>query len=233
MRFGHPRQPENSFTKAPTVEIRKPITSAVFVQRVPSAQAQWFLEWQRGISVEAEKFAGYLGTDVYPPQDREKDHWVVVIHFDKVADVDAWMSSEIRRRWLKKLDDKISHFDLQVLPGGFGPWFLKQFKDCGPITPPPWKMFLTVLLGLYPTVMLLTIFISPYTQTLGQAWGMLIGNVLSVAILQWAVLPVLDKLLARWLNPGQLNRGLVSGVGALIILMVLSILAFLFQKFSE
>lgn len=219
--------------KAPTVKIRKPITSAVIVQRVPSAQTEWFLEWQRGIGIEAEKFPGYRGADVYPPQDEEKENWVVVIHFDKVDDVDMWLSSEVRRQWLRKLDDKIGHFNIQVLPGGFGPWFLKQSKDCSSITPPPWKMFLTVLLGLYPTVMLLTVFIGPYTQTLGLAWGMLIGNVLSVAILQWAVLPVLDKLLARWLNHEQLNRGLVSGLGALIILMVLLILAFLFQKFSE
>ncbi len=214
------------------MEIRRPMTSAVIVQRVPTSQAEWFLEWQRGIGIEAEKFQGYRGADVYPPQDEENGQWVVVIHFDNEAGVQLWLSSEIRRRWLRKLDDKISHFDLKVLPGGFAPWFLKQFKDSVSIAPPPWKMFLAVLLGLYPTVMLLTVFIAPYTHSVGLAWGMLISNTLSVAILQWVVMPALDKLLAQWLNPTHLKRGLISAVGVLIILMVLSMLAFLFRKFT-
>ena len=30
----------------------------------------------------AEGFAGYRGTDIYPPNDSQHDEWVIVIHFD-------------------------------------------------------------------------------------------------------------------------------------------------------
>ena len=215
------------------MEIRSPMTSAVITQLVPPSQVEWFLEWQRGISVEAEKFPGYRGTDLYPPRDEENDHWVVVIHFDNETDVQGWLSSGIRRIWLRRLDDRIGHFDLKVLPGGFGPWFLEQLRGPCALVPPPWKMFLAVLLGLYPTVMLLTFFISPHTQSLGLAWGMLIGNTLSVAILQWAVMPALGKILSSWLSAGDNFRKSLSIAGALAIVASLLIMAFFFRVFEN
>ena len=215
------------------MEIHRPITSAVIAQRIPVSLAKWFLDWQKGISVEAEKFQGYLGTDLYPPQDEENDHWVVVIHFDNEADAQEWLSSEIRRRWLRKLDERLGYFDLKVLPGGFGPWFLEQLKNPTAMAPPPWKMFLAVLLGLYPTVMLLTFFISPHTQSLGLAWSMLIGNTLSVAILQWAVMPALGKILSSWLTTTDAVRKSLSWAGALAIVVSLLIMAFFFRMFEN
>src|SRR5262249_46517507 len=49
--------------------------------------------------------------------------------------------------------------------------------------PPSWKIVMTVVLALFPTVMLLAVFPGPYTAPLGFAAAMLIGNFLSVSIL--------------------------------------------------
>jgi antibiotic biosynthesis monooxygenase (ABM) superfamily enzyme len=91
-------------------------------------------------------------------------------------------------------------------------------------------MVLTVLLGLYPTVMLLNIVVVPYTSPLGLAMSMLIGNALSAAILQWAVMPLLNALLGRWLQAtADKDKGLSIG-GLLLILVLLAILAALFRQ---
>jgi antibiotic biosynthesis monooxygenase (ABM) superfamily enzyme len=50
-------------------------------------------------------------------------------------------------------------------------------------------MALTVLLGLYPTVMLLTLTVGRATRPFRLAAAVLIGNALSVSILQDAVTP--------------------------------------------
>ena len=71
-----------SQVKKSGMEVRSSRASAVVVQRVPAASVDWFMEWQRGVTGAAEGFAGYRGTDVYPPADGERDEWVVVIHFD-------------------------------------------------------------------------------------------------------------------------------------------------------
>jgi hypothetical protein len=101
---------------------------------------------------------------------------VVVLHFDTAAALRGWLDSPERAGWVARLRDEVGEFRLRTLPGGFGPWFADP--------PAPWKVALTVLLGLYPTVMLLTLFVGPHTSRLGLALSMLVGNALSVALLQ-------------------------------------------------
>jgi uncharacterized protein len=56
-----------------------------------------------------------------------------------------------------------------------------------------------VLVALYPTVMLLTILTNPLMPYLTLAVQMLIGNVLSIIVLTWLVMPRVSRLLSFWL----------------------------------
>ncbi len=105
------------------MEVRVSRASAVVVQRVPAALADWFMEWQSGVTAAAEGFAGYRGTDVYPPADGQRDEWVVVIHFDDEKSLQEWLDSPVRAQWVEKLRAQVGDFELKALPGGFGPWF--------------------------------------------------------------------------------------------------------------
>ena len=81
---------------------------------------------------------------------------------------------------------------------------------------------MTVFFGLYPTVMLLTIFVGPFTAWMGFSYSMLIGNALSVSILQWIVVPMLMVPLSRWLKAKPGNWALsLGGLGLLTLLLVL------------
>jgi antibiotic biosynthesis monooxygenase (ABM) superfamily enzyme len=210
------------------VEVRVCRASAVIVQRVPAAAAEWFLEWQRGVTACAEQFAGYRGTDVYPAANGD-DTSVVVLHFEDEKALGKWLDSPARVEWVQKLRAHVGDFEVQKLPGGFGPWFVGLRR--GPEAPPPgWRMVLTVLLGLYPTVALLSIFPGKYTASLGMAVSLLIGNALSVAMLQWAVMPVLTRLFDRWLHArADKQAGLVFG-GVVLIVLLLAGLVILFRQ---
>jgi antibiotic biosynthesis monooxygenase (ABM) superfamily enzyme len=166
------------------LEVRSSGASLVIVQQIQPADADWFLEWQHGIAAAAEKSPGYKGTDVYPPTDCQRKEWVVVIHFEDDKSLREWLDSPIREQWVDKLRARAGEFALKALPGGFGPWFAGLTRQRDAAAPPSWKMALTVLLGLYPTVMLLTLFPGPYLNPLGFALAMLIGNALSISILQ-------------------------------------------------
>jgi uncharacterized protein len=212
------------------VEVRASRASAVVVQRVPAALADRFMEWQRGVTGAAEVFAGYQDTDVYPPGDGEQNEWVVVIHFDDEKSLQGWLDSSVRAQWVEKLRAQVGEFELKALPGGFGPWFAGQTEGKDRTPPPAWKMALTVLLGLYPTVMVLTLFPGPYLQPMGLALAMLISNALSVSILQWAVMPALNPVLAPWLNANsEKQRGFSVG-GLFLIVVLLAGLALLFRR---
>ncbi len=212
------------------MEVRASQASAVVVQRVPAASGDWFMEWQRGVTGAAESFEGYRGTDVYPPGDSVREEWVVVIHFDDEQSLREWLDSPVRAQWVEKLRAQVGEFELQSMPGGFSSWFTGLGPCPEAAIPPAWKMALAVLFGLYPTVMVLTLFPGPYTQPLGLAFSMLIGNALSVSILQWAVMPVLNKLLGPWLKANSHTQWAFSIGGLILILVILAGLALLFRQ---
>ena len=85
----------------------------------------------------------------------------------------------------------------------------------------------SVLLGLYPTVMLLTLFVSPHLQGLNLAVSMLIGNILSVCILQWLVMPVLNPVLATWMRANDAPSRDRSLAGLALIVVALGAITFL------
>lgn len=203
--------------------------TAVVVQRVPAESAEWFMEWQRGVSAASEAFSGHMGTDVYPPPGGKGGDWVAVITFDHEKSLQAWLDSPERREWVDKLQAHIGAFDLKVTPGGLGPWFAGCMQGQGAAATPGWKMVLVVLLGLYPTVMLLTLFPGPYTQPLGLAVSMLIGNALSVSALQWGVMPVLNVLSRPWLAANGEAEKTYSRVGLAVILALLAGMTALFH----
>ena len=211
--------------KSASVGLHASRASAVVVQRVPAAAVEGFLEWQRDADRAAEGFAGYCGTDVFPPADGRGGEWVVLIHFEDEESLARWLESPERARRVEELRAKVGDFDLKTLRGGFGAWFVGQDRP-RPAAPASWKMAMTVLLGLFPTVMLLTILVGPLTSPLGLAASMLIGNALSVSILQWVVMPALTKWLDPWLRGGKT----VCRLTPILILLMLAVLTIVFRQ---
>jgi antibiotic biosynthesis monooxygenase (ABM) superfamily enzyme len=210
------------------VEVRVSRASSVIVHRVPPDGTERFLEWQRGITATTAEFPGYQATDIYPPADGQPE-WVVIVHFDHPEALQRWLDSPSRAEWLAKLQGAEAGFQLKTLTSGFGAWFTGSLGQSKDALPPSWKMVLSVLLGLYPTVMLLTIFVGPHTKRLGLAADMLIGNALSVSLLQWAVMPVLQIVLGPWLRASGPQGKAVTIWGLVLVLFVLAGLMLFFR----
>jgi antibiotic biosynthesis monooxygenase (ABM) superfamily enzyme len=213
-------------TTRPFLEVRGSRASSVIVQRIPRNATDGFLAWQRGISAAAAEFAGYQMSEAYPPP-LGKDEWVVVVHFDDATKLQGWLDSPLRADWIAKLPQEIRDFHVKTLPAGFGSWFAGLPEDGGAL--PHWKMFVTVLLGLYPTVMLLTFFLAPHTERFGLAVAMLIGNAASVAFLEWLGMPLISRFLGSWLRANGKETRTYSLVGLVLILVALGVMTLLFH----
>jgi uncharacterized protein len=207
------------------LQIRAGRASSVIVQRVAPKCAEVFLEWQRGITAASAEFPHYQSTEIHPPQG-EHDEWVVIMHFDDQQSLKNWIASPERAEWIDKLPCEIQDFRLQVLPEGFGGWFAGLGDAGQPL--PHWKMFITVLFALYPTVMLLTIFLSPFTARFGPAVAILIGNAVSVAFLEWLGMPVISRWLGPWLHANRSDQRTLSLVGLSLLLAALALMTYLF-----
>lgn len=173
--------------------------TAVVVQTVPQERSDEFLEWQRGITRDASLFPGYKYTEVYKPAPSAKTEWVTVVHFESNPLLEAWIKSPIRKKWVDDLKKRFGDFTLKRV-GGFDAWF--SGVDGADEKIPDWKMIITVVTALYPTVMVLTYWLlTPFLKPLPFSAQMLIGNIASVSFLQWVAMPLLTRRLSFWLRP--------------------------------
>ncbi len=214
------------------MEVRVAQAPAVIVQHVPPAAKDQFLVWQRSIAHIAEGFAGYSGTDIFPPCDSNHDDWVVIQYFDDNESLKRWLAAPVRKQWIERIQKEMGQAQLTKLNGGFADWFTERVQQDAAV-PAGWKMAMAVLLGLYPIVMLLTLcFPGPYTQNWGMALSMLVSNALSVSILQWAVMPVLNKVLGPWLQADRRRNARLFYGGIVLIFAALLAICAAFRELS-
>jgi uncharacterized protein len=211
------------------LQIRGPRASSVIVQHVPPNLQDPFLTWQRNVSSAASLFHGYQTTEAYPPvEPSSKPEWVVVIHFDTPGALENWLTSPERAHWMDLLPPELHDFSVKTLPTGLGSWFALTVQAPNATLLPHWKAFLTVLLGLYPAVMLLNIFLAPHLKPLGIPLAMLIGNAASVSFLEYLGMPALSRLLSPWLHANTPETRPLSYLGAALLLAALALMTYLF-----
>jgi uncharacterized protein len=200
--------------------------TAVVVQTVPLEQSDEFLEWQRGITREASLHPGYKYTEIYQPAPTTKAEWVTVVHFESNALLEDWIKSPVRQKWVDDFKKRFGDFTLKRV-GGFDAWFSGVEGEDEKI--PDWKMVLTVVAALYPTVMVLTYWLlTPFLKPLPFAAQMLIGNIASVSFLQWVAMPFLTRRLSFWLRPTKATGLGITLAGLAGILVSLALMLWLF-----
>jgi hypothetical protein len=83
-----------------------------------------------------------------------------------------------------------------------------------------------VLVGLYPTVVLLTLCISHIWKSAALWESILLGNIVSVALLTWVVMPAITRALEFWLVPRAGRGGArLDALGAAVSLAALTLTA--------
>lgn len=175
------------------------LVTVVVTHRVPPEQVDEFLSWQERLRLAENKFPGYRGSEVFRPIEGVQDEWTTLYRYDSAADLDRWLTSSERQRLL---DDgkRFSDFRLRTIENSFGSWFAFDEDGGRARVPSDTKTAIAVWVGLYPTVMLLTLAMSPARLPL---WlGTLIGNLLSSFIITFVTMRCyVNPLLKRWLYP--------------------------------
>ncbi|MFC0450981.1 antibiotic biosynthesis monooxygenase [Rhodococcus jostii] len=202
-----------------------PLVTVVVTHRVDPKHVDDFLVWQDRLRLEESKFDGFRGSELFRPIEGVQDEWTALYRYDSAADLDVWLTSENRRELLAE-GEKFHDFELRTIDNSFGSWF--AFDEKGNEAPPPseTKTSIAVWVGLYPTVVILTLALSPLKMPL---WlGLLIGNLLSSFIMSFVTMPYyVNRLLARWLRPppdvpvAKTNRrGVAVVAGAMVFWVV-------------
>jgi antibiotic biosynthesis monooxygenase (ABM) superfamily enzyme len=158
-----------------------------------------FLAWQDRLRVAEGEFTGFRGTELFRPVEGVQEEWTTLYRYENATDLDKWLMSKERQDLLAE-GAKFSDFRSSTIDSSFGSWF--AFDEHGNQVPPPseTKSAIAVWVGLYPTVMLLSLALSPLGMPL---WlSLLVGNLLSSFIMTFVTMPYyVNPLLKHWLRP--------------------------------
>ncbi len=181
------------------------LVTAVLVQLVDPALEDEFVRWQQQLTDAESRFPGFHGSQLFRPVPGVQEKWVAMFRFDTEEHLNDWLQSPERMRLLEE-GARFSDVEIHRVASSFGSWFSfgGQRREAAS---PNWKTALSVLVGLYPTVVVLTVAISEVWPG-GVLWQtLLVGNVLSVTLLTWAVMPGITRALNFWLVPESGRAG--------------------------
>ena len=172
------------------------LAAMVVESKVAAGRSDAFLRFQRSLADCSRQYPGFRGSEVFRPGAGSPDHWTVVFRFDTVEHLDAWLLSEDRRELLR--GSEFRDFQMKRVDHAFGSWFSEGNDD--PRPPSRSKTSIAVWLGLYPTVMVLTLLLSPLQLPM---WlSLLIGNLLGSLAMTYFTMPFyVNRLLSWWLAP--------------------------------
>ena len=197
-----------------------PLVTVAVSHRVNPQDEDEFLAWQEQLRLAESAFPGFRGTELFRPLAGVQEDWTALYRYDSAADLDRWLVSDERKRLLTE-GHKFAEFKSRTIDNSFGNWF--AFDEHGREAPPPSdvKTSIAVWVGLYPTVVLLSLLLWPLKMPL---WlNLLVGNLCSSFAMTFLTMPYyVNPLLSRWLRPPSNvpaaknnRRGIAIAVGAL------------------
>ncbi|MFB7596034.1 antibiotic biosynthesis monooxygenase [Streptomyces sp. NPDC056160] len=205
--------------------------TAVISHKVRPGHEQDFVRWQDKVLRTQQRFRGFMGSELFAPVEGIQDRWVVVFRFDSREHLELWLESDVRGKLLEEGRDSFADFDVREIASAFSGWFrFGGGEEAG--VPPNWKQAMSVLLALYPTVMVLNLTVTAALTHASVAGflGLFVGNVLSVGILTWFLMPlVVNRGLAFWLAPDRPRSRRTDLAGAAVVLACYAALLAIFS----
>ena len=205
-------------------EVNDPLVTVVVTNRVAAEDVEDFLAWGRKVTERESTFPGFRGSEVFRPIEGVQDEWTTIYRFDTAEHLNAWLNSPERRKLLS--GSRFGEYRLRTIDQSFGNWF--AFGATGARPPSDFKTSVAVWLGLYPTVMLLTLLGSPLHLPF---WlGMLIGNLVSSFVMSYLTMPYYGNPILRWwLAPSPSARQPATDItGVLLVLAINGLWALVF-----
>ncbi|MDT5118418.1 MAG: uncharacterized protein QOE30_4157 [Mycobacterium sp.] len=189
----------------------------IFLHSVTPGKEAEFIDAQTELTRSSSAFPGYEGTAVFPAD--SAGQWTSVLRFRSADQLAEWMRSRERQEALPRLRGELTRDFAQLARSApFGSTI--RVADGQTRITPAWKTAMLVLLGLYPTVMVLSKSLSPALGNLGvnQSLSVFAGNVVSIVALQWVLVPAVSRPFRRWLDPidGASTRISVAGAAAIV-----------------
>lgn len=174
--------------------VSAPVTMLVTRHIAPERYSD-FLSWMRQGEILAAGFPGFLGSGVLQPPEGG-DQYQIVLRFSDEASLDRWERSLPRRMWLERGANLVRASHVHRASGTEG-WFAPRIS-----APPRWKQAVSIWLAYFPVLLVFSVLVNEHLSILPVFWRVLITSVILTPIMVFVCIPVITRVLQRWLRAG-------------------------------
>ena len=172
--------------------------TAVITHRVRAGRETGYEAWIKDIAADARQFEGHLGVNILHPQPGTASDYVIVLQFDTAPHLDAWLNSDIRKSWIKRVQVLIQEQEsVQVLTGLEG-WFQLP-KHTGPALPKLYKQAILIWVGVMMVALFVHPLLAPGLQYLPWLLQIAVSAAVTVFLLVYLIMPRLTRWFKEWL----------------------------------
>jgi antibiotic biosynthesis monooxygenase (ABM) superfamily enzyme len=195
------QRPVGAGTGEPPEGAEGPVTTTV-TRRVKPGHEPFYEQFLDGIIAAASQFPGYLGIEVFRPENASAGEYRTVYRFDTREHLQSWLDSAERATWLERAEPHvIGPMRMQVLTG-LETWFTLPGRP-GAAPPPRYKMAVLTWLTLFPLLTLVVVVFGPALESIPLVPRLAVTSAVTIPIMTWLVMPRVTRLLRGWLYPGS------------------------------
>jgi len=209
-------------------------SSVVIEYTVPRQKGWAFRRWHTQLINTARRSEGFVRADRHRPLSCKDGvlKWYWVVHFDQPEHLNQWLASKQREEILHKGRDIFESYRFKSFTTGLEGWFSKrsgtEFDSLGP---PAWKQILSVVLALYPVIMVQDRIFGYFgiLEDWSMASAMGVNLLITSCILTFVVMPFVVKVFGFWLQPAHQDvavRAEVVGTVSTLLAMGAMVLFF-------
>jgi len=173
------------------------VVTTILAHRPRPGRQDELHNWADAVVVAASAFPGFLGAQVLPPTSPVRPELVLAFSFDDHDRLAVWEASPVRAELVARLRELVA--DTRMVTAGELESAVLGTSGAAR-TPPRWKSAGIVLAGAYPVSLLLGATLVPLLAHWPTALRTLVVAATTVVLLLWVCVPLLTRLLARWLQ---------------------------------
>ena len=173
---------------------------SVIRQEVSPGGEPHYEAWINEIVPVAETFPGHRGVTIIRPSEGSRTY-TVVLRFDALEHLQAWLSSAERQRLLEAIEPHLARTAVPEIRTGME--FLLTPPTLARPAPRPFRQFLLVLSVIYPLTLVVPPLLQPVYARVPfldfRATQALVAAVVIVGAMTYVIMPRYTRIVAGWL----------------------------------
>jgi len=173
----------------------EPIHIAITRRIKPGCEAEFQKLLQEFFKTSFAHIGVHGASMLVPPPGSSSPEFGILRTFANAQERDAFYASPMFKAFDEKVRPLTEGDPVHRQLTGLEAWFRS------PQNPPPrWKMAIATYLGVVPVIMGLSLTIGPVVRSWNFILNNLVFNACVVALLTWVVMPLITRILHRWLH---------------------------------